>query len=467
MRPGRRAFLAGSAALACAPLLQARADVRGIRQGREVELVAAPATLNVVGAQYPDTAVWAFNRSLPGPLIEAVQGETLRVRLRNRLPEETTVHWHGIRLPNAMDGVPHLTQPPVPPGGEFVYEFALPDAGTYWYHPHANSSGQLGRGLYGALVVKARDDVLADHDQVLVLSDFRMDREARIDTRFAHPHDRSHDGRVGNTVMVNGRVGGSLAALPGQRWRLRLVNAANARIFRLRFEGHEPVVVALDGHAVEPHREPAGIVLGPGMRADVLLDMSGSPGSRHRILDDWYRGRAYHLLDIDYRDAPSQGGAGGEPPRAPRANPLAEPDLGRAERLQLVLGGGAMSPALMRAAPEERRALAERMRAGGLWTINEHSHLGHAHAPLYTLAHGRSYVFEVLNDTAWHHPLHIHGIAFRVLSEPRRPWRDTVLLAPGARAELAFVADNPGDWMIHCHILEHQESGMMASMRIQ
>jgi len=126
-----------------------------------------------------------------------------------------------------------------------------------------------------------------------------------------------------------------------------------------------------------------------------------------------------------------------------------------------------MSPQLARAAPEERRAIAERMRAGAMWTLNGQAHLDHVHEPLFRLARGRSYVMEIVNDTAWDHPVHLHGVAFRVLGDAQRAWRDTVLVAPGARVEIAFVADNPGDWMIHCHILEHQATGMMASMRIE
>jgi FtsP/CotA-like multicopper oxidase with cupredoxin domain len=132
-------------------------------------------------------------------------------------------------------------------------------------------------------------------------------------------------------------------------------------------------------------------------------------------------------------------------------NPLAAPDLARAERLPLVLGGGAMRP----------------RQPHGLWSVNGQSPRGHAHEPLFRLKRARSYVFEVHNDTAWHHPFHLHGVAFRALSEPHQPWRDTALVDPGARVQFAFVADNPGDWMIHCHILEHQEAGMMGVMRIE
>jgi FtsP/CotA-like multicopper oxidase with cupredoxin domain len=442
----RRRFLGACAALAAAPRALAQGSAA---PAREFRLEAGPARLNIVGKAYPDTDLWAYNGAFPGPVLRARQGERLRVRLANRLPQETTIHWHGIRLPNAMDGVPHLTQAPVPNGGEFLYEFDLPDAGTFWYHPHYGSAEQLGRGLYGALVVEERTPPAFDRDLVWVLSDLRLDREARIAADFNAPFDASHAGRLGNTVLVNGRVPDAVALDAGERLRLRIVNAANARIYRLQFEGHAPRAIALDGHPVAPYPVAGGLVLGPGMRADLQLEASGEPGRRYAVTDDFFPRRAYRVVDLAYteRRAPARLLPA---PQLP-ANPLAEPDLARAERVKLVLGGGAMRP----------------RQPQGLWSIDGKSPQGHAHEPLVRLARGRSYVFEIENDTAWHHPFHLHGVAFRALAEPQQPWRDTALVAPGARAELAFVADNPGDWMIHCHILEHQEAGMMAVMRIE
>ena len=441
MRHGRRRFLGGCAALAVLP--HARAQLR------ELRLEAAPARLAVVGAPHPQTGLWTYNGAFPGPTLRFRQGERLRARLVNRLPQDTTIHWHGIRLPNAMDGVPHLTQPPVPPGGEFLYEFELPDAGTFWYHPHSSSAEQVGRGLLGALIVEERTPPAVDRDLLWVLSDLRLDREAQVAPDFNAPFDASHAGRLGNTALVNGRVPESFALDAGERIRLRLVNAASARIFRLHFEGHSPQVFALDGHPVVAHLVSGGLRLGPGMRADLLLEASGEPGRRYAVTDDFFARRAYRLLELAYTDkrAPARMLPA---PQLP-ANPLAAPDLARAERLQLVLGGGAMRP----------------RQPQGLWSINGQSPRGHAHQPMFRLKRGRSYVFEVHNDTAWHHPFHLHGVAFRALSEPHQPWRDTALVDPGARAEFAFVADNPGDWMIHCHILEHQEAGMMGVMRIE
>jgi FtsP/CotA-like multicopper oxidase with cupredoxin domain len=450
----RREFLAGAAALALAPrALASNAAARVLRAG--------PATQQLVGAAYPATAVWAYGGTVPGPEMRFRQGERLRVELENGLDVETTVHWHGLRVPNAMDGVPGLTQPPIAArGGRFLYEFDLPDAGTYWYHPHLASAEQLGRGLYGALVVEEREPPEVDRDLVWVLSDWRLDREARIVEDFGSFMDASHAGRIGNTVTVNGRIHESFAVRAGERIRLRLVNAATARIFGLRFEGHEPRAIALDGQPVAPHAIER-VVLGPGMRADLLLDCAGAPGSRHRVIDDFYRQRAYRLLELTYSAEKPLRTTFAPVPQLPQ-NPLAEPELARAERHRVRFEGGMMG----------RMPMAG-MRHGMAWTVNgrpiaEHEH---RHEPLLSLARGRSYVVEFVNDTSWHHPIHLHGHVFRVLSrngnsEPRRPWADTVLLDPEGRAEIAFVADNPGDWMLHCHVLAHQASGMMALVRV-
>src|SRR5687767_6563407 len=259
----RRQFLS-LGTLALAPdLSDAQENMRRMR--------VAVARQSLVGAAHPATDVWAYNGSVPGPILRYRQGERLRIEVENALDVDTTVHWHGIRLPNRMDGVPHLTQAPIARGGRFLYEFELPDAGTYWYHPHLGSPEQVGRGLSGALIVQEREPPAVDRDLVWVLSDWRLDREARITTDFMSFMDASHAGRIGNTVTVNGSIRESFAVRAGERIRLRLINASNARIYGLRFEGHEPSVIALDGHPVAPHWE-GRVLLGPGMRADLILD---------------------------------------------------------------------------------------------------------------------------------------------------------------------------------------------------
>ncbi len=476
---GRRSLLLGGATAMAAAGLRAAPPRDGAASARpgpaSMRLVAAPGRAPLVGPPHPETTVWCYGGGVPGPDIRVRQGERLRVVLENRLPEETTVHWHGVRLPNAMDGVPHLTQDPVPPGGTFAYEFDVPDAGTFWYHPHARSFEQVGRGLHGALVVEEREPPpTIDRDATWVLGDWRLLEDASIRDDFGRRHDLAHAGRIGNTATVNGRVRDAFAVRAGERLRLRLVNAANARIFGLVFEGLEPVVVALDGHPVEPHAPEDGrVVLGPGARADVVLDMAGRPGARARVLDTHYARGEYRLVDLAY----GQEALRDRPPTAPvpalPANPLPEPDLARAERHAVVLGGGAMGRiegALVGGHWLEPR---EMLQQGIAWTINGLAAAPgqHLHEPLAALRRGASYVLALRNETAWPHPMHLHGHAFRVLARDGVParygeWRDTVLIPPRGSADVAFVADNPGDWMFHCHVLEHQAAGMMGLVRV-
>jgi FtsP/CotA-like multicopper oxidase with cupredoxin domain len=297
----RRSLLAASGGAALAALMPAWP----VRAGSPVEyhLLASPARAHLVGTPYPETAVWSYNGAVPGPEIRVGRGERLRIAVKNQLAEETTVHWHGLRVPAPMDGVPHLTQRPIAPGETFLYEFDVPDAGTYWYHPHQRSFEQVGRGLYGPLIVEEQEPIQVDRDVIWVLDDWRLLSDAQISDDFGNFMDSSHNGRVGNTVTVNGRILDTFPVHAGERVRLRLINAANARIFGLEFQDHKPVVVALDGQPVEPH-EPAGgrVVLGPAMRADLVIDMSGKPGERFTIVDTFYRGLEYRLLDLLYDD---------------------------------------------------------------------------------------------------------------------------------------------------------------------
>ncbi|AEG93726.1 multicopper oxidase family protein [Ramlibacter tataouinensis] len=446
---------------------------------REYTLVAAPVAVPVRGAAQPPVAAWGYAGGVPGPLIRARQGERLRVVVENRLPQETTVHWHGLRVPNAMDGVPHLTQPPIPPGGRFTYEFELPDAGTYWYHSHLRSSEQMERGLYGALVVDEAQPPPVDRDLTWVLDDWRLGEGGQVSESFGSRHDIAHAGRIGNAITLNGRPPQDLLLRPGERVRLRLVNAANARIFSLGFDGPAPWVVALDGQPVAPHAPPGGRVrLAPGMRCDLVLDAGQQAGQRHAVFDDFYPRGAFDLLQRVVEGQPLRAQPL-TPPAALPGNPLAEPDLGAAQTHEVVFQGGMMGSlhrALLDGQPLPMMGL---LRQGKAWAVNGVVSGGHgeggAHgrheAPIVTLRRGRSYVLALHNDTRWHHPIHLHGHSFRVLRRngretAHREWRDTVLLDPGERADIAFVADNPGDWMLHCHVLEHQEGGMMGVFRV-
>lgn len=465
----RRALLTAGGALCFQSFAKGASHLSAARL-KEVYLRAEQSQTTLAGDAYPKTPVWAYNASLPGPEIRVRQGDRLKVVVENALREPTTVHWHGIRLPNAMDGVPHLTQSPIMPGETFTYEFDLPDAGTFWYHPHQRSFEQVARGLAGALIVEEPDPLDVDRDIVWMLSDWRLDRDAKPIDDFGNLHDISHAGRLGNTVTLNGKVTDEFNVRSGERIRLRLINAASARIFGLEFRDHKPEIIAIDGHPVEPHKPSSGrFLLAPGMRMDLLLNMIGQPGTRFSVEDRFYRGREYRLFDLVYAHAvfspPSPGHA------VLRANPVPEPDLKSAERHEVMLGGGMMGGMMSGSVDGRRMDMRGMMRRGLAWTINGVAASGHIHDPMVVLKRGSSHILQMQNDTAWWHPMHLHGHAFRVLSRNGdatrfREWQDTVLMAPRERVDVAFVADNPGDWMFHCHVLDHQAGGMMGTVRV-
>ncbi|MGJ3260601.1 MAG: multicopper oxidase family protein [Rhodospirillales bacterium] len=476
----RRLFLKSSAAVLVGAFTGSFA-LRGVNAlaFKEFHLRAGKSPINLVPEPNGTTNAWCFNGSVPGPEIRVRQGDRLRITVDNALDEETTVHWHGMRVPNAMDGVPHLTQTPIAPGNTFTYEFDAIDAGTFWYHPHQRSFEQVGRGLYGPLIVEEPAPIRVDRDLTWVLDDWRLTKDGQISDDFGNLHDMSHNGRIGNTVTINGHVPETFMVQRGERIRLRLINAANARIFGIDFGAHRPVIVAIDGQPVAPHNpENDLLVLGPAMRIDVVIDMVGDVNQRYTLTDPFYRGLKYRLVDLVYADTPLRD-------RIPdwdmqlSANPLAEPDLNEAERHEVTFNGGMMGGMVMQEMGGSMGhelmgamgSMRDMMHAGKIWFINGVAAEGHIMDPMLTLRHGRSHVVSMANATAWHHPIHFHGHSFRVISRNGNPtahkeWQDTVLMAPKERVEIALVADNPGDWMFHCHILEHQAAGMMGVIRV-
>ncbi len=395
----------------------------------------------------------------PGPVLRVCQASPLSVLVKNGLSEGTTVHWHGIRLPNAMDGVPGLTQPPIAPGATFEYTFTPPEAGTFWYHSHADSAEQLGRGLAGALIVEESNPPEVDRELIWAIQDWRLTENGQVAPGFLKTMEEAMSGRVGNTVTINGRTPESVPVRAGERVRLRLLNAAPARIMALRFEGHRPVVVALDGQPCEPH-EPAGgrIILGPAMRADVIVDMQGDPGTRHDVIDDFYDKLSYTLVTLGYDAAPPSRAHPASMVRLPR-NPVPRPDMVSAEQHVIRLQGGIMGGT---------------SGSGAIWSMNGASMTGDggdAMKPLLRVERGRTCVLDLRNETTWWHPMHLHGHSFQVISRdeaavPHDEWGDTVLVRPREKVRVAFVAENPGDWMFHCHVMGHQEAGLMTIIRI-
>lgn len=480
----RRSFLASGAAITANATLRLNRPRAAAAAGMlEIRIQAAPGRVRLLPEQYPETSVWCYGGRVPGPEIRVKQGDRLRITAENDLKEETTVHWHGVRVPNAMDGVPYLTQKPIAPGDRFVYEFDAVDAGTFWYHPHQRGFEQVGRGLYGPLIIEEREPIRVDRDVTWVLDDWRLERSGAISDDFGNRHDEAHNGRVGNTVTINGRVPDSFAVQKGERIRLRLINAANARIFSLDFADHIPFVIALDGQPVTPHAPERGlVVLGPAMRADLILDMSAGANSRISVVDRFYEGLEYKLVDIAYSDGPLRDSAPKWAMTLP-GNPLPEPDLANAVRHDVIFNGGMMGAMVQREmggsmGDSSARGMGggmgsmmDMMHSGKIWFINGIAAEGHIMQPMLALDRDRSHIIAMTNATAWHHPMHLHGHSFRVISRngkatKYREWQDTVLMAPKEKVEIALVADNPGDWMFHCHILEHQASGMMGVIRV-
>src|SRR5215471_5735256 len=200
----RRAFLAGLSGVIAG--LPTKALAEFATPAKQFALTAGPGMASLIGKNRPTTKVWCYDGRVPGPEIRVRQGEPVRILVKNSLSEGTTVHWHGIRLPIAMDGVPGISQPLIKPGETFTYEFTPPDAGTFWYHPHADSLQQLGRGMAGALIVEEPQPISVDRELVWMIADWRLTREAQIAPGFGSMMDAAMAGRLGNTVTINGAI---------------------------------------------------------------------------------------------------------------------------------------------------------------------------------------------------------------------------------------------------------------------
>ena len=468
MSLSRRRFLAGAAAFALAGPAAARSAADPDVTPEPTTLRATPGSARLAPPDYPETPIWGYDGRVPGPVLRVAQGGRLIRRFVNDLPQPSTIHWHGIRLPNPMDGVPELTQAPVPPGGDFLYDFPAPDAGTWWYHPHHRTWEQTAHGLYGALVVEEPLPPRVDRDEVLLIDDWRLTDDARIHESFGAMMDWSHAGRIGNWVTVNGDGDFRLPARHRERLRLRLVNTANARIFVLGLQGMEGWIVALDGQPLgAPSPVPAseaGITLAPAQRADLIVDVTAEEGAQALLLSfDRERVRSVATLDVAGRARPER-----LPPPPPLpANPV--PPLGPladARSATLRMEGGAMGRMREAMLDGRRMEIRELVKAGRAWAFNGLA--GMPREPLLTASRGETVRIAMVNDTAWPHAMHLHGHHFRRLGAGGRPGplRDTVLVDRNETAEIAFVADNPGDWLLHCHMLEHAAAGMRTWMRV-
>lgn len=457
----RRAFLAAAAFLPVAAglprLVRADDEFRPLR--------TEPVRAHLIGPEMPSDGLWGFDGMVPGPVLRYRVGDTLKVRLENGLPMPTSIHWHGLRLPNAMDGVSGLTQEPVGRGETFDYAFELKDAGTFWYHSHERSWEQVARGVYGLLVVEEAEPPAVDRDLPFVVDDWLLHRDGRfVEETLGDLHDWGHGGRMGNLLTVNGTMQPDIAVRPGERLRLRLLNPANARIFLLDFGSIKPTVVALDGRPCRPHVvEARGLLLSPGQRADLIVDITGGTGERIAVTDAAYDDPvavAHFVVDGEpLRDAPP--GAQVALPGAGEGTAL---DLGEAVTADLLMQGGAMGTMDSAILNGHRMSWRELVQGGRVWAFNGVA--GDMDAPLMELPRGRTAIVTLKNDTRWPHAMHLHGHHFQVIERDGKPslgspWRDTELMSSGETMRIAFRAGEPGRWMLHCHMLEHSAGGMM------
>jgi FtsP/CotA-like multicopper oxidase with cupredoxin domain len=369
---------------------------------------------------------------VPGPTLRLRQGEDLRVRLVNELALPTAIHWHGVRGPNAMDGVPGLTQVPVAPGSSFDYVFRPPDAGTYAYHAPWYEAGSStpaeappGRGLYGALIITEAARVEIDREHVLVID------APPLPTAGA---DDAGTLRLTAVTEASGaRSSPDLAMRSNERVRLRLVNAASTRITTLRLDRHGVNVMAIDGQPSEPFLARDGrVVLGPGNSIDLFIDAALAPGARAAILAelagrDIPIGRLVYQQESPIRPAPLP------PPGPLPANPLpAQLDLARAVRIDVPIGT-LMRPPVQ---PQE-------------------------HPPRFTLERGHIVVLAVLNPSTVPFAVHIHGHAVRLLDRLDDGWKPfwlhSIVVEAKQSARVAFAADNPGRWLIECQAIGGRE----------
>ncbi len=464
----RRDFLTASAALSASIMLP-RFAMAGAAPLHTVR--PAPATARLMGADKPATAVWAYGKSVPGPVIRIPRAKPVHIRLENGLEQATTVHWHGIRLENAMDGVPGFTQSAVAPGASFDYRFTAPDAGTYWYHSHEKSWEQVARGLYGALIVDEDTPVAVDAEHMFIVDDWRLGEDGAITQDMGALHDAAHGGRLGNWLTVNGSTAPKLDVRPGARIRLRCISAANARTMAFRFPGVAAHVIAVDGQPLAaPSTLEDALLLAPAQRSDVVIDIP-SDAAGEIVIEEVSTAEPITAASFNVRGAPIRDAAPSDMVRLP-PNPLHghSLDLDGALHVDLVMQGGAMgrlAEATYQGQLFDMRTLVQEK--GQVWAFNGIA--GAPSAPLLAAPLGRTVIINMINDTRWPHAMHLHGHHFQVIARDDKPvtgapWRDTELVAPAERVRIAFVADNPGKWLFHCHMLEHHMAGMGTWLRV-
>lgn len=421
----------------------------------EVSLTASPAKISLIPGVTTD--VYAYNGRVPGPTLELREGDRVIVHFKNELPEPTTVHWHGLHIPFEADGSPFH---PVAPGATYDYTFTIRPgtAGTYWYHPHPHhgTGMQVAKGLYGSIVVRAADDPLPRtlREQLLVLADNRFTPDGAIDLPGPGSIEARIDaenGREGGVLFVNGQVMPTIDIRTGEIQRWRIVNASAARVYRLALAGHTMTHVGSDGGLFEHPIEVNELVLANGERAEVLVRAAASPGTRVLL----------ETLPYDRYI----------PQTRPRHWKYARPLLALQYTNDRPLPAAAI-PARLRPIPVLDTLAASATR---IMALSQHLINGKAMDPARVDAHaklGATEIWQIENLVGMDHPFHLHGFQFQVLDrngvpERQRQWKDMVNVPKHETARFVVRFDNhPGKWMFHCHILDHEDHGMMGVLEV-
>ncbi|MDA5095726.1 multicopper oxidase family protein [Aliiroseovarius sp. KMU-50] len=458
MTQTRRDVLRMGAALGIGTLTP---NILGATTSTPTLLTAKRTNIQLAPSDYPQTEIWGYDGQTPGTMIRVRQGDRITRRFVNELPQASSVHWHGLRIDNAMDGVAGLTQEAVPPGETFDYDFVAQDAGTYWYHAHNKSVEQVARGLYGPLIVDEPEPVDVDRDEVLILDDWLLNPEtAQLDPNYSSRHDQSHAGRRGNYITTNGTANAELTVRASERLRLRLINAANARIFPLALSGLDGWIMAYDGMPLErPEKLDGRFLLAPGQRIDLFVDITAEAGETANLIrfDD---GEGYSQVAFSVGDSAASKSRRGTPSALPPNPNMDVSDVATARTFDLHMEGGAMGG--LRNAEFDGKVMSFRQLAAAnqFWSFN--GVVGMTDTPLAELTSGETARVRMQNDTVFPHAMHLHGMHFRDVFEDGTlgPLRDTLLMFGDETREIAFVAGRPGKWIFHCHMLGHTASGM-------
>lgn len=395
---------------------------------------------------------WTYNGLLPGPFLKAKVGDRLIVHFKNSLPEATTIHWHGLRVPNDMDGTPDMSQAPVQPGGKFLYDFVLKDAGTYWYHPHMNSAAQVGWGLYAPIVVTDPNDPKEfGDDLMLLISDMSLDEKGILQPKDAGGGFGDLFGREGNILLVNGKVMPRLKVRSGKQQRWRIINAARSRYWSFAMRNNTFVRIGGDNGLMERSEKLRRLNITPGERLDVVYTPELAPGSvttlRWLPVDRGY-GTAFGRNSEDIMTIETVADAPVQPAVIPEKLREIEPiDVSKVVEhtleLTIKLGQDVVEMGVNGVPAWQAKPLMARIGEKHVWTL--------------------------VNNSPFDHPFHLHGYFFQVLDDKRVPeWKDTINVPVNSQVRVAIDFDErPGMWMYHCHILDHAEVGMMGHLHVE